>query len=167
MTKVKFFSFLISVLGLFLATDDSHAHDNSKRALPRYASIRSNEMNLRRGPGTQYPTDWVYVRAGLPIQITAEYGTWRKIRDYEGAEGWVHQAMLSGKRNFLIVSPRSQIYKNSEGQPSALLAVAERNVIGKVIECKPKMCKVLIAKHKGWINRSDIWGIAPDEEKFK
>jgi SH3-like domain-containing protein len=138
-----------------------------KNNIPRFASIRSNEVNLRRGPGTQYPHDWIYVRTGLPIEVIAEYDTWRKIRDHEGTEGWVHQAMLSGRRNVIVTALSAKLYKNAEPNPHHVIAVVEKNVIGRVLECKNHMCKVKIGGYKGWLHRHEIWGIRPDEEKIK
>ena len=69
---------------------------------PRFASLRSDEVNVRTGPGTRYPVDWVFKRKSMPVEIVAEYENWRKIRDWQGASGWVHQSLLTGKRSFLI-----------------------------------------------------------------
>src|SRR5919204_606278 len=70
--------------------------------LPRFASLRSDEVNVRTGPGTRYPVDWVFKRKGMPVEIVAEFENWRKIRDWQGASGWVHQSLLTGKRSFII-----------------------------------------------------------------
>ena len=63
----------------------------------RFASLRADEVNVRAGPGVRYHVKWVFVRKHLPVMITAEFESWRKIRDSEGAEGWVHRGMLSGR----------------------------------------------------------------------
>lgn len=68
--------------------------------LPRFASLRADKTNMRTGSGVRYPIDWVYQRPGLPVEIIAEYGNWRKVRDWLGAQGWAHQSMPSGKRYF-------------------------------------------------------------------
>ena len=65
--------------------------------VPRFVSMNSAKVNVRAGPGTRYPIKWVFQRKTLPVQIVAESDTWRKIRDFEGIEGWVHQRMLSGR----------------------------------------------------------------------
>ena len=66
--------------------------------LPRFVTLRANEVNLRSGPGTRYPIDWVYRRSGMPVEIIDEFDTWRRIRDWQGTEGWVHQSMVQGRR---------------------------------------------------------------------
>ena len=63
--------------------------------VPRFVTLRADEVNLRTGPGEQYPIEWIYVRAGLPVEIIAEFGNWRRIRDFEGIEGWVFHSLLS------------------------------------------------------------------------
>src|SRR5258706_546116 len=70
--------------------------------LPRFVSLKSEEANVRTGPGTRYPIQWVYHRAGMPVEIVEEYDLWRKIRDVEGTTGWVHKTMLAGNRTALI-----------------------------------------------------------------
>jgi SH3-like domain-containing protein len=164
----------VSLLAFLMLYNDAVSAEEQARAIPRFASIRSDKVNLRRGPGTRYPCDWVYVRAGLPVEIIAEYGTWRKIRDHEGTEGWMHQAMLSGRRKLIVTSSSAKLYKKAEGgsggmpeDRSNIIAIAEKNVTGNVLECKPQRCKVQLSGHKGWIDRSDIWGVRAGEEKIK
>src|SRR5215475_1432117 len=79
--------------------------------IPRFASLRSDEVNVRTGPGPRYPIDWVFKRKGMPIEIVAEYENWRKIRDFQGASGWVYQGLLTGKRSFIIPSKVANLYK--------------------------------------------------------
>ena len=77
---------------------------NTGLPLPRFASLKTDEVNLRTGPGTRYPIDWVYKRRDLPVQIEREFEVWRLIADSEGVKGWVHQATLTGRRSFVLTS---------------------------------------------------------------
>src|ERR1700743_961106 len=70
--------------------------------VPRYVSLKSDRVNLREGPSKDHQTSWVFQRAGLPVEITAESDNWRRIRDSEGTEGWVLQSLLSGRRTVLV-----------------------------------------------------------------
>ena len=79
--------------------------------IPRFASLRSDEVNVRTGPGSRYPVDWVFKRKAMPVEIVAEYENWRKIRDWQGASGWVHQSLLTGKRSFIIASKAASLHK--------------------------------------------------------
>ena len=66
--------------------------------VPRFVSLKSDRVNVRGGPTKDHDVAWVYTRAGMPVEITAEFENWRRIRDWEGAEGWVYHSLLSGRR---------------------------------------------------------------------
>src|SRR5579872_1021736 len=95
---------LCLILILTLLPCAALARDNNTSGLPvpRFVSLKSDEVNVRTGPGTRYPIQWVYRRAGLPVEVIEEYDVWRKIRDSEGTAGWVHKTMIDGKRNIMI-----------------------------------------------------------------
>ena len=78
---------------------------------PRYVSLGSDRVNVRTGPGVRYPVAWRFVRRGLPVEIIAEYELWRKIRDRDGAEGWVHKSLLSGRRTVVVQGETRTFYK--------------------------------------------------------
>lgn len=132
--------------------------------LPRFVSLRASEVNLRAGPGVQYPVEWVYTQSGLPVEIIAEYRTWRKIRDWQGTQGWVHQSMLASKRAFVVVGTMRDILKRptADAQP---IARAEVGVIGTLMGCPKDLdwCKVEVDGFEGWLGRSEFWGILRGE----
>ena len=130
--------------------------------LPRFASLRANEVNLRTGPGVRYPVEWVFIKRNLPIQITAEFGTWRRIRDWQGTEGWVHQTMLSGKRTLIVTGGIQPLRRDPDGAAN-VVARAEERVIGRLLGCEGDWCQVDIADIRGWMKRANFWGAAPDE----
>ncbi|MFE8874443.1 SH3 domain-containing protein [Acetobacter persici] len=70
--------------------------------LPRYAALRSDEVNMRAGPGRRFPILWVYHRRGMPVRIEREFDVWRLVEDATGQKGWIQQATLSGGRDFLV-----------------------------------------------------------------
>ncbi|HEY4133624.1 MAG TPA: SH3 domain-containing protein [Alphaproteobacteria bacterium] len=133
--------------------------------LPRYASLRSGEVNLRTGPGVRYPVDWVFQRRGLPIEIVAEFGTWRKIRDEQGAEGWVHRSMLAGKRTAVTIgAPGSaQTMRRSAENDSAAVAKLEPGVQVSVLECDGAWCRLEAHGFRGWLPSKGLWGIKAGE----
>jgi len=133
-------------------------------ALPRFASLRSVEANLRTGPGTRYPIDWVLVAKGMPLEITAEYDVWRRVRDWEGTEGWVHKATLSGKRSMVVTGTMREL-RNKDREQSAILAHLEPGAIGELLSCAAEWCKVRIGGIKGYLRKGEFWG-AYDGEKF-
>jgi SH3-like domain-containing protein len=144
----------------------SAAADVSGLPIPRFVSLRATEANMRAGPGEQYPITWTYRRQGLPLEVTAEYDHWRRVRDWQGAEGWMHASMLTGKRS-IIVTGDVRPLRADPVPGSPVLARIEGKVIGKLLSC-PKgvsWCQVQIAGVKGWLLRAEMWGVY-DGEKF-
>ena len=132
--------------------------------LPRYVSVRANEVNLRTGPGVQHPVEWVYRRQDLPLEIIAEYRNWRKIRDWQGALGWVHQSMLGGRRTFIVAGVERTLHAKGEANAAAV-ARLEPGVIGTIVECPDASdwCRVAAGAYDGWLQRRDIWGVYDNE----
>lgn len=130
--------------------------------IPRYVTLRAREVNVRTGPGVRYPIDWVFQRPNLPVEVVAEFDTWRKIRDFEGTEGWVHQSMLSGRRTVIVVSAVRMLRREAaEGAPP--MARLEPGVIAWLEACRAEWCEVEVAGIDGWLRRADVWGVRADE----
>ncbi|MHA1113044.1 MAG: SH3 domain-containing protein [Alphaproteobacteria bacterium] len=130
--------------------------------LPRFASLRASEVNLRTGPGVRYPVEWVFVRRGLPVEITADFDTWRKIRDWQGTEGWVHRSMLSGRRA-AVITGRTRALRRRPAADAPVVARVEADVICRLLVCEGPFCRVEVAGIRGWIARAAIWGAYPGE----
>ena len=130
--------------------------------VPRYVSLKSDQVNVRVGPGKRYPIQWVYNRAQLPVQIIEEFAHWRKIRDYQGASGWVHKGMVDGKRTAIIIQKPQNLYAKPVADARPVMR-AEALVIGVVEECQPDWCRLEIQSRKGWIRKTDIWGVSREE----
>lgn len=132
--------------------------------LPRWAALRSDEVNLRTGPGTRYPIDWVYHRRDLPVQIEREFDAWRLIEDQDGVKGWVHSATLAGRRGF-VIKTGDQTLRKSAADDAAAVATLRTGVAGRLRGCAAKAawCEVEAGGYRGWLKREAIWGIFPDE----
>jgi len=130
--------------------------------LPRYASLRSDEVNLRTGPGVRYPVEWVLQRRHMPVEILAEFENWRKVRDWQGTEGWVHQSMLSGRRFAIITGEIRALHRQADPNSPAV-ARLEPGVVAQVMECKDQWCRLDVNGFKGWATRSEFWGVYPSE----
>lgn len=162
LTIIAFMFFLTS--GLHIPTATSQVLDRvdpvpgpSGLPLPRFVSLASSKAHMRTGPGQQYPILWTYIRQGLPLEITAEYGNWRRVRDYDGTQGWMHGALLSGTRTAIVTGSTRPLY--SKPQPDARIVVqAEAGVQIRLLRCDPGWCRTEIAGQKAWIARSAIWG---------
>lgn len=156
---------LALVLMTGLCTSLCHAK-KSTLPIPRFVTLKANKVNFHVGPGTDYPTEWQYTRKGLPVEIIAEFGHWRLLRDIKGNQGWVHRSLLSGKRNVLVTeSGVCQIHDEPNAE-TAVMGQVEKGVICKVVKCQKAWCYVQVAGVKGWIKRKNIWGTYPHEVKF-
>ncbi len=141
--------------------------------LPRFVSLRSSKVNARTGPALRYPIQWIYKRAHLPVEVTAEFEAWRQIRDKEGSISWVHSTLLSGQRSALIQFNAQaastdthtgviSAYKKPNAQSRVVLQV-EAGAIGEIKQCKQDFCLVDFKAYRGWVAKNTIWGIYPDE----
>ncbi len=139
------------------------AFAGSDLTLPRYASLRADTVHLRTGPGKRYPVDWIFISRNMPVEITAEFENWRKVRDWQGTEGWVHRALLSKKRTAVVIAGIQPLRRNPDPS-SALTARVMEKVVGRLLRCAGKWCRLEIGKHRGWMRRSHIWGVYTDEK---
>jgi SH3-like domain-containing protein len=129
----------------------------------RFMSLRSDKVNVRTGPGTRYPIEWVFVKKGFPVEVTAAHDTWRKVRDWEGTEGWVHQSMLSDRRA-LLVAGQIRGLRSEPKESAELLARLEPGVIGRLERCAGEWCRATVGGYQGWLKRKELWGVSPAEE---
>src|SRR5262245_52281841 len=130
--------------------------------LPRFVSLRSDEVNLRTGPGVRYPVEWVLQRRHMPVEVLAEFENWRKIRDWQGTEGWVHQSMLSGRR-YAIVQGETRAIRRQADLNSPAVARLEPGVVAQIVECKDQWCRLDASGFKGWLPRTEFWGVYANE----
>jgi SH3-like domain-containing protein len=138
----------------------------TKLPLPRFASLKTDRVNLREGPSKDHATKWVYERAGLPVEITAEFEIWRKVRDSEGVEGWVLHSLLSGRRTALVTPNKkgesSKLYARASTSAD-LAATLQSGVIVNVHSCDGAWCRVDGDGFKGYIEQEKLWGVYPNE----
>jgi len=131
--------------------------------LPRYASLDSSEVNLRAGPGKDYPILFVYQRKGLPVEIIQEFDTWRRIRDRDGTVGWVQQSLLSGKRFGIVINEARTLRTDPTGGAKPV-AILQPGVVARIAQCQnDNWCRVEVQGYKGWLRRDDFYGTYPDE----
>jgi SH3-like domain-containing protein len=121
-------------------------------------SLRSNEVNVRAGPGARYPIEWVFKRRNLPVEVVAEFDTWRKIRDFEGTEGWAHQSMLSGRRMVQVIG-QIRTLRRDPGESASAVAHLEPGVLANLEDCRHEWCEIRAFGLSGWVSRAHIWGV--------
>ena len=136
--------------------------------LPRFVSLKASRVNLRIGPGRNYSVEWLYLKSGLPMEIIQEFDNWRRVRDSEGAEGWINQSLLSGRRT-AIAAPwqrgkQAEIRLMSAPRDDArVLASIEPGAIGTIRTCNGQWCRMVFDGHTGWVAQGQIWGAYPGE----
>lgn len=130
--------------------------------LPRFVSLKASEGNVRRGPSLSHRIDWVFKRRDMPLEVTAEYGHWRRVRDREGAGGWVHYALLSGARTVIVEQDMLPLHVRPD-ERTPVAARLERGVIARLGDCDVDWCKLSSGGYKGWAPKASVWGVMPDE----
>lgn len=130
--------------------------------LPRFVSMKASEANVRRGPSLTHRIDWVFKRRGMPLEVTAEYGHWRRVRDRDGAGGWVHYALISGTRTVLIEEDLTRAHARPD-KTAPVIAAFELGVVARLGDCKVDWCEISADGHTGWALKTKLWGVAPDE----
>ena len=135
--------------------------------VPRYVSLKSDHVNVRAGPTKDNDVAWVYTRSGLPVEITAEFENWRRVRDSEGAEGWVYHSLLSGRRTAVVTMKHKDelapIYDRADAD-SAVAAKLQAGVVTQVKKCNANWCHVIGNGFDGWIQQERLWGVYSDEQ---
>ena len=132
---------------------------NSIQEVNYFASLRSNETNVRSGPAQNYPIKFTFKLRGIPVRVISEYDNWNEIEDYDGQTGWVTQSLLTKKRTLMVKTdkPFINLYsKNSE--KSRVILHLENNVIGDYIKCVDNWCGIKINNKKGWVEKAQLWG---------
>ncbi len=166
------FAVLIALACVAIASVPAYSTDETAGSvsglpLPRFVSLKADKVNLRAGPTREHDVTWVFTRAGLPVEITAESENWRRIRDSEGTEGWVYHSLLSSRRTVLVApwSKKDEIFPlHASGDGSArVTAQLQPGVLGSVKSCDKKWCRIFGEGFDGYIEQERLWGAYPDE----
>ena len=191
-SRVRLFAFaaaglvaaaLVVFAGLLVTRESATASGDKKAALettktdrqsgpsglpvPRYVSLKTDRVNVRRGPSTEHQVIWVFAQRGLPVEIIAESDLWRRVRDSDGEEGWVYHSLLAGRRTGLVAPWRKgeNVRLHNAPKTSAdLVAMLQAGVIGEVERCTGKWCEFSVKGYSGWIRQEMLWGVYPGEE---
>ena len=135
--------------------------------VPRFVSLKSDRVNVRSGPSTDQDVRWVYTRAGMPVEIIAEFENWRRIRDWQGADGWVYHSLLSGKRTAVVVPNLKDqlvpLYASADKR-SKVVAELQGGVLGALESCTGTWCEFRGKGFDGWVRQDRLWGAYPNEK---
>lgn len=141
----------------------ANAQTASGLTIPRFVALKSAETNVRTGPGTRYPIQWVFRREGMPVEVIDEFELWRKVRDSEGTAGWVHKTMIAGKRNVMVKGKQPQIVRGDADAKAKPLLKVEPAVVMRLVECTAEWCRIQVTGRKGWIEKKYLWGVYKEE----
>ncbi len=130
--------------------------------LPRFVSLKTDSGNVRRGPSLSHKIDWVFKRRNMPLEVTAEYGHWRRVQDKDGAGGWVHYALLSGARMVIVEQDLLPLYVKPDAE-TKVNAYAEAGVVARLGSCSEVWCYISSDGYKGWADKTALWGVLADE----
>jgi len=153
MRKALLISIFLSIF--FLGTNVNANVFNDKTF---FVSLRSDNANLRTGPGIEYPIKYIYKLRGLPLEVLGEYESWYNVKDKDGDEGWINQNLVTKKRKVIVING-TQILYSSRSTESRPLNRLEKNVIANLKKCKKDWCKIEVQKRNGWIEKENIWGV--------
>ena len=160
---MKFIISILIIININFANANSIGQSTGFK-LPRFASTKSDESNLRVGPSIDYPIKLTYIIQNTPLEIIDEHETWRKIIDTDGNQGWLHKSLLKGNRYGIIKTEHrepSQIFSKPEG--AIIWKIGNRNIV-KINKCLKSWCHINFNEKKGWINKINIWGVYKEEE---
>jgi SH3-like domain-containing protein len=140
------------------------ADPGAELKVPRFVSLHTDRANLRTGPGRQYPIEWVLVKKDMPVEVTAQFEHWRRVREWDGTVGWVQEHMIDGRRYVIVAKGGVRPLFQGPDPTTAEVARAEPGVLARLLECSGAMCRVEANDISGWMRRSDLWGVYPDEK---
>ena len=132
--------------------------------IPRFVSLKAAEANVRRGPSLSHRIDWVFKRRDMPLEITDEFGNWRRVRDRDGAGGWMHYSLISGERTVIVEEDMAALRLKPDPE-AQVNARAEAGVIARLDECLATWCRIDADGYSGWVEKTSIWGVGQDEQK--
>jgi SH3-like domain-containing protein len=147
--RILLLAFILAVASPLAAQD---------REVPYWASIKTEKLNLRAGPGRDYPVRWVYRRAGLPLKVIRVHEGWRLVRDPAGDEGWVTANLLSKDRGGLVIGQGLAAIRAEPSASAKLRWNAQPGVVGKIDDCESGWCRIDVGGRKGFMRAERLWG---------
>ena len=154
--------FFVLVFGLPFGAAAGPRGPVTNLPMPRFVSMKADEGNVRRGPSLTHRIDWVFKHEDMPLQITAEFGHWRRVLDSDGQGGWMHYSLLSGVRT-VVVQEKQVKMRMKPSEVAATRALADRGVIARLGDCGLQWCELRVDGVKGWVEKASLWGVADQE----
>ena len=142
---------LILLLLTFIFPTNIFAKENSY-----YLILKNNEVNVRYGPGFDYPIKYVYKKKNLPIKVIDKKENFRRIIDFKKNSGWIHVSQLKKGKSLILLKDQILFSKPTRYSKPILKILKGRLLLVK--KCKKKWCKVKTEDYLGWIVANNIWG---------
>lgn len=154
---------LTVALAALLAAGAAAAADDAPKP-PYWASISASRARMRTGPARTYPASWLYQRPDLPVQVVGVFKEWRRVRDPDGAEGWVLGALVSRTRTAVVRGGEPVPMRERPAAGARLLWRAAPGVVGRVSQCGNGWCRFDVRGQAGYVELGDrFWGVEPGE----
>lgn len=138
---------------------EARVSDFSGQPVPRYASLKFDQVNGRAGPSMDYPIRWTYERAGLPVIVIRESKDWRMVRDPVGDEVWINHSQLAGERTAITMD--AGVIHRDPRTDAGLVARFSAGAVVSLGDCGNLWCRVEAEGRKGWVKRAHLWGADP------
>tara|TARA_Y100000741_G_C18216481_1_gene543979 strand:+ start:566 stop:1021 length:456 start_codon:yes stop_codon:yes gene_type:complete len=122
----------------------------------KFLSLKKNKVNVRYGPGFDFPVKYIYKKINLPIKQIDQKENFRRIIDYKKNSGWIHISQLK-KVNSVITIEDKMLFKKPTifSKPIANIKKGRLLIIKK---CEKNWCKIKSESFKGWVNKKNLWG---------
>jgi SH3-like domain-containing protein len=127
--------------------------------VPRWVTVKAERVNVRRGPSRDHEILWTYVKPGVPVEVIAEYDSWRRIRDADGSTGWVTAALLDGRRNVVVTGRVNTAILDAPKADADAVAYAQSGLVAKLVGCRGEWCEVSTRGYDGFVARDRLWGV--------
>lgn len=131
--------------------------------VPRWVTVKASRAHVRRGPSRDYDVLWTYVKPGVPVEVIAEYDSWRRVRDVEGATGWMKAAMLDSRRNVMLRGSANTAILSEPKADADAVALAAPGLVAELVGCRGEWCEISTRGYDGFVTRDRLWGVYEGE----
>jgi SH3-like domain-containing protein len=135
------------------------AKTESGYCVPRWVSLKRGEVAARKGPGKDYPEQWIYHVRGLPVQVVAETEEWRRVCDPDGGAAWVSRSMIDGRRTVMSLAPTPAPLHTRPAPDTPLTGLLNARALARLGRCQGGWCKVKAGGVSGWLAADRVWGL--------
>ena len=143
-------SFYILLIAFFTISIPSAKENNY------YLMLKNNKVNVRYGPGFDYPIKFVYIKKNLPVKVIDKKENFRRIIDFKNNSGWIHRSQLKKSKAFILLEDQILFTKPTKYSKPILKISKGRLLLVK--KCKAKWCKIKTGKYIGWLKANNVWG---------